>query len=135
MPCRSYAMMLTLPLCAAALQPALADAQPRLELEVASGFGKAESSSRSANGASYPWAPILTARAGIDLWDSFTPSIRIFAVAGPAGLDYGATSASGYREDHRQGWARIPRSPRSPPSAVVEDGDRGRDRGVGLDAR
>jgi hypothetical protein len=96
MPCRSYAMMLTLPLCAAALQPALADAQPRLELEVASGFGKAESSSRSANGASYPWAPIFTGRAGIDLWDAFTPSIRIFTVAGPAGLDFGINGA-GYR--------------------------------------
>ncbi|HXN82242.1 MAG TPA: hypothetical protein VN883_07165, partial [Myxococcales bacterium] len=40
--------------------------------------------------------PILTGRAGIDLWDAFTPSIRIFTVAGPAGLDYG-TNASGYR--------------------------------------
>jgi hypothetical protein len=93
---RRYTMMFALALCAAALQPALADAQPSLELEVASGAGKAESSSRSANGASYPWAPILTGRAGVDLWDAFTPSIRIFTVAGPAGLDFGINGA-GYR--------------------------------------
>jgi hypothetical protein len=94
---RRYAMIVALALCAAALRPALADAQPSLELEFAGGFGKAGSTSRLTNDTPYPWAPILTGRAGVDLWDVFTPSVRVFTVAGPVGSDYARDGASGYR--------------------------------------
>jgi hypothetical protein len=85
-----------LALCAAALESARAEAQPALELEFAAGAGSAGSSSNLGNYSSFPWAPVLTGRAGVDLWNVFTPSVRIFTVAGPAGLDYGR-DASGYR--------------------------------------
>jgi hypothetical protein len=89
---------LALALCLAALHSARAqgDPQPALELELAGGVGKAGSSSQLGTNSPYPWAPIVTGRAGIDLWNVFTPSVRVFAVAGPSELDYTATDPSEY---------------------------------------
>lgn len=81
MPAR-WARIAALALCAAATGGARADAGPRLELELAGGFGKAGSTSQFSTPSPYPWAPILTGRAGVELWGFFTPSVRVFTVAG-----------------------------------------------------